>query len=121
MKLFTSSGKPVAKNFAKFYGLGRDSFKRLTPNHQIALIRDASTNQSNISIVDIVFTSQSTVEVKYNTNTLLKVEKCLFDKESLEFYSMPIHIEHENRYEDFRSPSCLEFIIKLEEYLKLKT
>ena len=118
IKLFTIKGKPIAKNFEFFYGLGRDSFNRLKENHRRALVRYASsTKKSNISIIDITFTSDCTVEVQYNIGTFLKTEKCLFDNKSLEFYSMPIHIEKENRYEDFRSKSCSTFLMKLEEYL----
>lgn len=117
IKLFTLKGKAIAKNFEVFYNLGRDSFKRLTKEHKEALIRYVSTKQSNIAIVDIIFTSSCTVEVQYNIGTSLKTEKFLFNNKSLEFYSMPVHVE-ENRYEDFRSKSCLDLIIKIEEYLK---
>jgi len=114
--LFFKSGKPKAKAFELLYSLGRDSFKRLTDMHKKALVSYA-LNPTDTKIIDTVFTSTSTVEIKYVSNGILKTENCLFDSATLEFHSMPIHIEHENRYEDFRSRGALEFILKLEEFI----
>jgi len=111
--LFTSKGKPVAKRFEQFFNLGRDSFSRLSTKHKEALINYASNNGINSLLVDVVFTSKNTVEVKYLKDGILNIEKCLFDTETLEFYTMPIHISKENRYEDFRSKTVSELIKKI--------
>lgn len=123
MNLFTTIGKLKHENASKFFGFGSSFYRNARKQNdkkKMQLVEiganlyqsgNESVIVSGVVLIDVSFSKEQAI-ITYSKKGVLHQEKVFFDNNTSEFYTTPVHIPSENRFDDFRSSSAIGLLAK---------